>query len=138
VQEGAFWSHDLYKWAGRAGATFFFVLVGVAALGVLLILGLDESEVAVNAARIFAVLVLLVASLDFVGRSLAWFSGSGVSGDVVNAFDRSTTEELPAALSVFADYSVATATAPPIPNWIYRRRKNALNKAWQARSAPPT
>lgn len=133
VQESAFWSADLYRWAGRAGLGFLLGPIVAVLLGVFLILGLDKGTLAVNAARIFSVLVLFLISLDLLNRALAWLNAAEVSKDVANAFDRPTTEDVPGALSAFADYSVATATAPPIPAWAYHIRKDRLEVAWQSR-----
>ena len=35
-------------------------------------------------------------------------------------------------LAVFGDYSVATATTPPIPTVLYRQRHDHIEKAWRA------
>jgi len=133
VQESAFWSADLYWRAGLAALGFLLVPIVAATVGVFVILGLDEGQVAVTAARIFTVLALLLIGLDLLTRALAWLSAARATKEVVSAFDRPTTDQLTGALSVYADYSVATATAPPIPEWVYKSRKDSLETAWRSR-----
>lgn len=84
-------------------------------------------------ARTLVVALGFITAYDELGRALAWRAAANQAGAVDRRLEKLDVATVAPALAVFGDYSVATATAPPIPTAIYRKRKDRLDKGWAKR-----
>jgi len=134
LQESAFWSSQLYRAAGRQAAVRLAAFV-VALLAIALaLLALDTGTVGQTVARVVAVVLAVVVSADELGVMLAYFEGARVAGQTVERLAHTDMADLGAALALFADYSTATSTAPPIPTAAYERKHDEIERAWSSAS----
>jgi hypothetical protein len=78
------------------------------------------------------ILAFLITA-DGVTRALAWGSAAQQAGDVDRRLERCDPDGSEAVLAIWGDYSVATATAPPIPTPVYRKHKEQLEHGWAGR-----
>jgi uncharacterized membrane protein YbhN (UPF0104 family) len=134
MQESAYWSRDLYGVAGRwtlAAAIGLFALV-VAAL--LAVIGVGSDNTTLQVARIGVLFLSFLVFSDVLTQALAWLDASAKSDGVYRRLESGPLDDPAAALAVFSDYSVATATTPPIPSFIYRLRKEHIERGWASAS----
>lgn len=131
LQESAFWSRSLYgtSWkAAAAGAGTLLVLVLVA---LFIVIGTNEASASVAVARIGVLFLSFLVFSDIATQALAWFDASAKSNDVYLRLQGENIADQGVALAVFSDYSVATATTPPIPSFLYKRRCEHIEQAWR-------
>jgi hypothetical protein len=133
LQESAFWSKHLYRVAAT-GATKIGVALGTLVVAILLAAALVESNGArLAVARIVVVFMAFLITVDVLTRALAWRSAAAQAGEVDRRLERCEPDTSEAVLAIWGDYSVATATAPPIPTPVYLRHKDRLEREWAAR-----
>jgi hypothetical protein len=135
LEESSFWSKHLY----RAAAVESFILSGLVLLG-LLIVGLSAAPFATAstllvASRVTAMFLSVLVTVDQLGAALSWQRAAEAASCVSAQLERIDTGEEPLLLTLFADYSVAAATAAPIPQHIYERNQTRLNELWSRRKA---
>ncbi|HYO76646.1 MAG TPA: hypothetical protein VE010_09295 [Thermoanaerobaculia bacterium] len=132
LQESAFWSRELYGAAAKVayvGAAALFVLV-VGAL--LLVVAAESPAISLLVARLGVLFLSFLVGSDIVTQGLAWTDASRKSDAVHGRLHAETLKDDGAALAVFGDYCVATATTPPIPTFVYRLHKNRIEEAWRS------
>jgi hypothetical protein len=132
MRESAFWSRDLYgvaaQWALVASIALFVVVV--AALFV--VIGIGSENTTLQVARIGVLFLSFLVFSDVLTQALAWRDAAAKADGVYRRLEGSTLDDPGAALAVFGDYSVATATTPPIPSFIYAVRKRRIDRAWRS------
>ncbi len=135
LQESAFWSKHLYAAAARRAFGNFIGLFLSVLLVALLALPLAAGNASLAIARALVVFLGVVSAVDELGRALSW----STAASQVEAADRRLQQldvtTVTPTLSVFADYSVATATVPPIPSGVHKREGEQLNRLWAERSS---
>lgn len=135
LQESAFWSKHLYAAASRRASRNFALLLLAVLLLALVALPLTSGNIPLAIARTLVVFLEFLAASDELGRALSWKAAA----TQVEAVDRrlegiDVCSGVP-TLSVFADYSVATAAAPPIPSDVNRKEGERLNCLWAERTS---
>ena len=135
LQESSFWSARLYRAAGRAVALRLSGVVSVIVVAVLLIVLVSTPDVATLAARVTVVTLSALIGLDELGLMLAFFGASRTSDRVSRLLQGADTQELSPLLAAYSDYSVATASAPPIPTPTYLRNRGSIERAWSRSKA---
>ncbi len=135
LQESAFWSRELYGAAATIayGAAALLLLLVVGALFV--VVGTESSDASLVVARVGVLFLSFLVFSDILTQAWAWTDASKKSDEVYRRLAGETLQEEGAALAVFGDYCVATATTPPIPSVLYRRHHDRIETAW--RSAEP-
>jgi hypothetical protein len=108
------------------------VLVVLIALFVLLLV---SGNAQLLVARTLVVALGFITSYDEFGRALAWQTAAAQADAVERRFEKLDVTSVEPALAVFGDYSVATATAPPIPKHFYNKERDRLNSGWADRRA---
>jgi hypothetical protein len=140
TQESAFWSGRLADSSATfyLGASIFGLLVAAVSLFSLIIFKAELTSIE-KAARI------VLASILFwvVGDSATmWQKFNSLESSADQILQRVTTmlasqnskDLLEDSLLAFSDYCAAVGQAPPIPEFIYDRKKELLDKAWKARA----
>jgi hypothetical protein len=133
LQESAFWSKHLYAAAANRAFAISAVLFITVLLIAFLVLPLASGSVQLLVARTLVVALGFITAYDEFGRGLAWRTAAVQAEAVDRRLERLDINSVEPALGVFGDYSVATATAPPIPTALYKKRQNRLNKGWEDR-----
>jgi hypothetical protein len=134
MQESAFWSCHLYKAAASAmfkvlGA-IVFGLIAIAFLGIAIFSG--HTDLAVT--RVIVVLFSSLIGLDVLGQAQAWQASAVEAERVDRRLETLIAGDLEPMLAAIADYAVATASAPPIPDHVYNSERERLEELWSERS----
>jgi len=134
LQESVFFSKHLYRKAGNRAVTFFVLEILVLLVVTLIALGFaKDATVGPMIARTIVLVLLFFMAIDQLGAGLEWWQAAtrarAVDSDL-RMLTNPTTETL---LPVFAEYSVATAMAMPIPTGLYESNRDTLNREWTAR-----
>jgi hypothetical protein len=135
LQESTFWSEQLLKKA----AAHLGYKIAVTALGiivpafVLFVIGTP-----LNYTIALAFLTVLAVLADDIESCLSCMSASKRLYELDARLQRVDDKAVETILAAFADYSVATAVAPPIPSGIYEKAKPHLAELWQARQMKGT
>lgn len=124
---------------------FLIVAIVVTVIGLLAaVFAAPSVDVVQTAGRVFIVAMTFVVAGEFAGTYLAFSGLANACERTCLAAERTLGEEVEpdrdavVAISLFADYNSAVVKAPPIPGWVYSRRKNLLNDAWKNRDAQPS
>lgn len=134
MQEAAFWSSHLYRESAKvAGFVAGFLLIAVL-VALLVVVGTGFASASLAVARIGVLFLSFLVFSDIATHMLAWGDAAAKSNDVYLRLQANDLREMPVALAIFGDYSVATATTPPIPSIIYMRRHDRIDAAWRAGS----
>jgi len=133
LQESAFWSKHLYAAAASRSFAKSAVLFIAVLLIALVVLPLVSGNAQLLVARTLVVALGFITAYDEFGRALAWRAAAEQAEAVDRRLEKLDVTSVEPALGVFGDYSVATATAPPIPTALYKKQQNRLNKGWEER-----
>ena len=131
MQESAFWSRHLYGAAAKAAGFGAGVLLVLVVVALFVVIGTNSASASVAVARIGALFLSFLVFSDIATQALAWFDAAAKSNDVYLRLQAEDMRDEAAAMAVFGDYCVATATTPPIPTFLYRRRHDHIERAWQ-------
>lgn len=131
--ESAFWSKHLYcKAADRS-----FTVLAISVAGVIVLLlstsALKGNPQDIVVSRIVILFLLFLIGIDELGQALEWRHAGVAVANLDRDLARLVTPSTEALLSVFAEYSVATATAVPIPTGMYEGNRERLNRLWAER-----
>lgn len=131
LQESAFYSKHLC----RAAARRLFVVTGALIVGILIAIGLvlpslDGPAITI-VARIVIVFLMVLITADVCGEALDWHDSAAVAERVDRVLEQQTVPIEQELLAIFADYSVATAGALPIPTDLYMKQRDQLDEKWR-------
>ena len=136
IQQSTFWSRHLLQIYARKlliGLVVSATIVG-ATVYFLLVLSRDSQTFTVNPYLLsLAALTLLMGSFDFISLYFACRSSVGTLNVVDQRLDIADMTNNESLLASFADYSIASVTAPPIPYRIYLKNKEYLVNLWHQR-----
>jgi hypothetical protein len=132
LHESSFWSKHLYRKAAHRAFKRTGGLVGVALLGLLILVLVGAGDAKVAAARLLVVGLSFLVATDELSEAVAWRSASLGADATERDLRHADLQQLDIALAIIGDYFVVTAAAPPIPSEIYRRYHDDLNAAWGA------
>jgi len=130
MRESAFWSGHLYGAAANAAGIVAGVLLVLVLAALLAVIGTNSASASVAVARIGALFLSFLVFSDIATQALAWSDAATKSKDVYLRLQAEDLRDQSAALAVFSDYSVATATTPPIPTFLYQRHYEHIERAW--------
>jgi hypothetical protein len=95
-------------------------------------IGTESSHASLAVARIASAFLAFLVFSYVATQALAWHDASSKSRDVTRRLERDTPDDQATALAVYGDYSVSTATTPPIPSLLYRVHHDRIDRAWHA------
>jgi hypothetical protein len=133
MQESAFWSRHLYGAASKAAGVIAGILLVLVVIALFVVIGTNSASASVAVARIGALFLSFLVFSDIATQALAWFDAAAKSNDVYLRLQAVDLTDEATAMAVFGDYSVATATTPPIPTFLYKRRHDHFEEAWRCR-----
>lgn len=131
-QESAFWSKHLYRLSSWLAFVPCAVLV-IAALCFILLQPTGATGILSLLAQLMVPILTFFVSADLLGQGTAWLDAARMSDRIDRALGSRPTPSEQDLLATFSAYSVATASAPPIPTFLYRRKHDHLNREWQRR-----
>jgi hypothetical protein len=134
LQESAFWSSNLYRAAARVAMCACVIPAAVVIVALLIAAGTESGRDTLVIARIGVAFLSFLVFSDLVTHVLGWRDAAEKSRDVTRRLEKDSLDETATALAVYGDYSVATATTPPIPSMLYNRQKQRIAEAWAAKS----
>ena len=138
MQESAFWSMHLYAAAARTmHKVLAAVVVGLALIALVgFVVFSGDTDLAV--ARVIVVALSSLIGVDVLGQVRAWQTAAAEAERVDRRLDKLDETVVEPMLAVVADYAVATASAPPIPDRVYEAEKDRLEELWRKhRSGTP-
>jgi len=133
LQESAFWSKHLYKLGGRLFLALVFGLLLITVLIFALLEPVGARGFLVGFARILVPVITFFLAFDLLGQGLDWLEARQVSDRIDRVLERASTATQEEILAWFTDYFAATASAPPIPTFLYRREHDRLDEEWHKR-----
>ena len=99
-----------------------------------IVIGTHSADSSLTVARVGALFLSFLVCSDVATHALAWHDAASKSKDVARRLEGDSLDDQPTALAVFGDYSLATATPPPIPSFLYKRHHDRIERAWHASS----
>jgi hypothetical protein len=133
LQESAFFSKHLFAAASRSALLLGLLPVVGLVAAIVLAAPFSNSPTTLLLTRLLVAVLSLLISADVLGHALSWHSSSQLANRVDHALDSVDLERVDALMAAFADYGVATSSAPPIPTDLYEKMRDRLNRSWQER-----
>jgi ABC-type multidrug transport system fused ATPase/permease subunit len=130
MQESAFWSRRLYGLAWQVSGAVAIALFVLVIVALLIVVAAGSSNASLQVARVSVIFLSFLVFSDLLTQTVAWWDASQKSEEVYRRLDRELGETA-TALAVFGDYSVATATTPPIPTILYKIEGPRIERAWR-------
>ena len=132
--ESAFWSEHLYRQAALVGLILAVIPFVVLAILIAAIGPFTSPVLNLLVARIVVAGLAVFVSIDQITEAAGWWRASRVATHTRSVLARSKAAVNQDMLAIFAEYAVGTASAHPIPEWIYQMKRSALTSAWKQRS----
>ncbi|MFE2357973.1 hypothetical protein [Streptomyces parvulus] len=142
LQENAFWNMHQYQKTAAHYTRILCIFTAVAVTSVLVAIPLASGGGSLIFARVLVAALASGAAMTQISEVRSWKSAEAKSErldarlDLLSAFSEEDLrrDKLGTILAVFGDYRVTTASAPPIPKWLYDREKDRLNELWAKRA----
>lgn len=133
LSESAWWTQQLAEYMGRV-SLFACALLGLVSLWSLLVAAsvVGSGPVIVSAVVISVVALLLSSSLARLPIEYLALAAQAKNIDerATGLLSSGSISERD-ALRLLNDYQLTRVTAQPIPDWAWRRRRDALNQIWK-------
>jgi hypothetical protein len=137
VAESAFWTQKVAYFAGSAILAVVLVAAGISVFSLLgfVTAGLAPAKLKIMAEALVVTLGFIVTS-ELLFLSLEYF---GLSENACRKLSAAFMQlelgpgDRDAALLLFGEYNCALASAPPLPNFIYKLLQQKLIVAWETR-----
>lgn len=130
LRESAFWSSDLY---GTAARWTLYPAAGLVAIIVILffvVAGVGAETTTLLVARLGVVFLSFLVFSDLLVQATAWRGAAARADRTYRRLTAASFNDLGEMLEVFAEYAVATAATPPIPDFVHRHRQDRIRRAW--------
>jgi hypothetical protein len=145
LRENAFWNKCLYGAAVKRHGTLLAAFVAAILIAAATAVPLAPSGWSLKGATVLVTALTLGAGVTQLNEILAWrgaesrMDAVGRRLEVVAKCSEAElrSQKLDSILAIFADYSVATASTPPIPKAIYLRERDRLNALWRQMKTDP-
>lgn len=133
--ESGWFTKHLADWCACALRALFLGTVGIAvALLLLSATSLSGTPVGIVAAKFVAATLIFLISIGTLRSWLAYAALSQKAGDIDVEAGRLLTAGNPdkfEAQRLLAEYQLARASAPLVPTWVWRLRRDFLNGNWE-------
>ncbi|MGW0647479.1 hypothetical protein ACWD4T_01520 [Streptomyces umbrinus] len=142
LQENAFWNTHQYRKTAAHYARILWIFAGMTVTFTLVAIPLTSGGRSLIFARVLVAALASGAALTQFSEVRSWKSAEAKSErldirlDSLSKFseDELRRDKLGTILAVYGEYRVTTASAPPIPKWLYDREKEHLNDLWAQRA----
>lgn len=130
LDESSFWSKHLYRAAAVESLWLSGFVVVALLIAVLLAAPFTDASTTLVVSRAAVIVLSVLITVDELGTALGWLHSAEAAASVNAQLERVDADTEPLLLTLFADYSVAAATAAPIPERVYKREQARLNELW--------
>ncbi|MHC3428191.1 hypothetical protein [Streptomyces sp. DT18] len=142
LQENAFWNMHQYRKTAAHYARILWIFTGLTVALILVAIPLASGDRSLILARVLVAALASGAALTQFSEVRSWKSAEVKSERLDTRLDALTSfseeelrrDKLGTILAVYGEYRVTTASAPPIPKWLYDREKEHLNDLWTQRT----
>ncbi|MFI1353603.1 hypothetical protein ACH4TV_08465 [Streptomyces sp. NPDC020898] len=143
LQENAFWNMHQYRKTAAHYARILWAFTAMTVVLILVAFPLASGDRSLILARVLVAGLASGAALTQFSEVRSWKSAEAKSErldtrlDLLASFSEEELrrDKLGTILAVYGDYRVTTASAPPIPKWLYDQEKEHLNELWAQRTA---
>ncbi len=142
MRESTWWSERLARFAFQLSLALVALLI-IASLyaGLPVIQAFSGTADFSQLVSLYTALICLLFSCDLGRLFVGYAEFAAEARDAYSRLNSLASQPAPpeaAVLSVVLEYQFARAEAPPIPDWLWRRRRETLNQTWseELRSRP--
>jgi hypothetical protein len=134
TEESAWWSRHLAWKMFVFSLTAILVILGLALVTLLTTAFVGDGDIQTKTARLVIALLSLLPSLGVIKLVIGYYKFHQAASRVQEkakqmAKGRPSQAE---TLKLVYEYQLARASAPLIPEWVYNRHQDELNKLWEA------
>lgn len=136
LRESAWWTQQNAEWLGWIVVWIVLMLVVLAVLSLLVASTIIGPPSALDVSRLLTAGISVVFAgnlirlpFDYFRLAVAGSEADRMASEMVRAQTAPTEAD---ALRLLGDYQLARAMGPPIPDWVWRRRREHLNAIWDA------
>jgi hypothetical protein len=135
LRESAWWTQQNAQWMGWIAVWIVVVLCLVAVWSLLVAATVIGPPTALEVSRLLAAGISVVFAGNLVRLPFEYFrlansasESDRKASDMIQANGSPTEAD---ALRLLGDYQLARAMGPPIPDWVWRMRRDHLNEIWR-------
>jgi len=132
VQENSYWNGILYNKSSRLGFAFFCTNLFIAIIAIIVMAYL---KIPIQ----FSLIKVVLCFISFAGiwesleKYFKWRNASEKMLSIDDTISRSHLKDKKVAISVFTEYHIVLNYASDIPNKIYKKHHDQLDKGWSVR-----
>lgn len=134
LQESAWWSKHLSIYMVKISAFVIIGLILISIISLLLTAQVFSNEQTItNASQVIISVLLLVASLGLISLALDYYSFQQAAEKVeirATALLKEHGDKNDQAIKLWNEYHLARAASPLTPDWLWKMKKDYLNKTW--------
>lgn len=139
LRESAWWTQQNAHWLGVRATWLVVVLCVVGIVSLLMTASAMGAATPVTISKLLSAGVALVFAGNLVRLPFEYFrlsaSGSEADQKASELIERGVPTEAD-ALRILGNYQLARAMGPPLPDWLWKKRRDHLNRIWrETRSA---
>lgn len=136
LRESAWWSKHIARSAQKLCNVLAVALVGLSILALIVsIKFLADLETISGVSKVVTSTLYFVFSARLFRSALAYRDfatrAEGISKSSDGTLERGEVDKL-SAMQMWHEYHLARAAAPLLPEWLYKWRRDSLNKTWKA------
>jgi hypothetical protein len=133
VQESAWWSKHLAEKMWRFMLVVNFISLSLSVLLLLIsVISVSSPETLSSVGRVVISALMLIFSLGLIRLTTSYHSFSQKTHRIeerAGEMLKGSPSEID-ALKLFTEYHLCRAAAPLLPDWVYERNRQYLNKLW--------
>jgi len=136
IQQSTFWSKSLLEiYSTKILWTFFISLAILALVTYVLLVTRPATNIRVLNPYLMTLgaLTFIIGLMDYLNVWLACRSSCSLLSEVDQRLEKINIENFEILLANFADYGIASVTAPPIPFKSYKKNQKRLKELWRQR-----
>ena len=142
IQENAFWGKHQFKAAAAFYSRYLWCSAAAVVVSVLISVPITSDGQGLIFARVLVAAMASGAALTQLGEVMSWKSAETRSDlldrrlEVLSGIPEGKLRsvQIGSVFSAYGDYCIATAAAPPVPEFIYKRERDRLNILWEKHS----
>jgi len=135
IQQSAFFSRHLFAASAKWSALWFIATLLPTTAILFILPGVRSQAWGIAIAQIICILLMLLISIDFLGRAVDYAHASSAVGRVDERLEKSQATALSQSdlLLIWGDYNAAVQEAPLIPQSVYEKHRDRLNALFSQR-----
>lgn len=130
MHENSYWNHYLYKYTFERNLSRVIVALALIIIPTLFFIPLVNSSQNFDLARLIFSFLSFAILYEFLESTIRLKNASKAMLEIDNEISRNETLNEENLLNIFSQYVHLTRTVPSIPNKLYEKYRNMLNKGW--------